>query len=217
MGDFLNLDNKFFQGVGKVVDCIWLSILWLIFSIPVITSGAATTALYYTVNKVVRNGRGYIWQEFWSSFKSNLKQSTLIWFIVTIIYAVLGFDLYVMYQMAKAGDKLGSFYMVFVVLIALVTMWVFYLFPYLARFVNTTKQILKNSAYMAIFNLPWTIVLFVLFLAVVMGLIYMPPIIMVVPAVYTLLKNLILEKIFKKYMSPEDIAAEEERNREYFN
>ena len=29
--------------------------------------------------------------------------------------------------------------------------------------------------------------------------------------------NLILEKIFRKYMSKEDIAAEEERNQEFYN
>ena len=32
-----------------------------------------------------------------------------------------------------------------------------------------------------------------------------------------LLANFILEKIFQKYMSPEDLEAEKERNMEYFN
>ena len=32
-----------------------------------------------------------------------------------------------------------------------------------------------------------------------------------------LLANFILEKIFQKYMSPEDLEAENERNQEFYN
>lgn len=44
-----------------------------------------------------------------------------------------------------------------------------------------------------------------------------PVLVLVVPSCYMLLANLILEKVFRKYMTPEDAAAEEERNREYYN
>ena len=52
MGDFFNVDNKFFQGLGKIIDVICLSAFWFFLCIPIVTAGAATTALYYTVNKV---------------------------------------------------------------------------------------------------------------------------------------------------------------------
>ena len=60
MGDFFNVDNKFFQGLGKIIDVICLSAFWFFLCIPIVTAGAATTALYYTVNKVIRNNRSYI-------------------------------------------------------------------------------------------------------------------------------------------------------------
>ena len=53
MGDFFNVDNKFFQGLGKIIDVICLSAFWFFLCIPIVTAGAATTALYYTVNKVI--------------------------------------------------------------------------------------------------------------------------------------------------------------------
>ena len=81
MGEFLNLDNKFFQTLGKGVDCVCLSLLWLICAIPLafgiymavslkavilllpcivlaVPAGIATTALYYSVNKAIRHSRG---------------------------------------------------------------------------------------------------------------------------------------------------------------
>ena len=43
-----NLDNPVFTALGKVVDCAWLSILWLLCCLPVVTIGVSSTAMYYT-------------------------------------------------------------------------------------------------------------------------------------------------------------------------
>lgn len=217
MGELFNLDNKFFQGINKIVDCICLSFLWVLLCIPVVTAGAATTALYYTVNKVIRNNRSYIWKEFWHAFRTNFKQSTLVWLIVIFIYAIMGIDCYIMFQYAKAGVSYGSLYIVFAVLMLIVTMWANYLFPYMARFENTLKAVLKNCVIMALLNLGKSVVLLVLFLAALVVTYVFFPAIMILPAVYMLLANFILEKVFVKYMTPEDIEAEKERNEEFFN
>ena len=42
-----------------------------------------------------------------------------------------------------------------------------------------------------------------------------PPIILVMPAMYHLFKIKIIEQVFRKYMTPEDLEAEFERNRIY--
>ena len=217
MGELFNLDNKFFQGINKIIDCVCLSFLWVLLCIPVVTAGAATTALYYTVNKVIRNNRSYIWKEFWHAFRTNFKQSTLVWLIVIFIYAIMGIDCYIMFQYAKAGVSYGSLYIVFAVLMLIVTMWANYLFPYMARFENTLKAVLKNCVIMALLNLGKSVVLLVLFLAALVVTYVFFPAIMILPAVYMLLANFILEKVFVKYMTPEDIEAEKERNEEFFN
>ena len=217
MGELFNLDNKFFQGINKIVDCVCLSFLWLLLCIPVVTAGAATTALYYTVNKVIRNNRSYIWKEFWHAFRTNFKQSTLVWLILIFIYAIMGIDCYIMFQYAKAGVSYGSLYIVFAVLMLIVTMWANYLFPYMARFENTLKAVLKNCVIMALLKLGKSVVLLVLFLAALVVTYVFFPAIMILPAVYMLLANFILEKVFVKYMTPEDIEAEKERNEEFFN
>ena len=194
-----------------------MSVLWFVCSIPLFTIGASTTALYYTVNKCLRYDRGYVSSEFFSAFKSNFKQSTIVWLILVVIYAILGFDYYVMKQFAEAGEKIGQLYIIFFVFAVIVSMWAFYVFPYMARFANTTKNVFKVTLYMAISNVHWTIILTVLFIAMCLGIYLFPPVAIVMPALYNLLKNIALEHVFKKFMSPEDIAAEEERNRNFYN
>lgn len=217
MDNIFNLDNKFFQTLGKLVDMICLSVLWLLLCVPVVTAGAATTAMYYTVNKVIRHNRGYMARDFFGAFKSNFKQSTIVWLVALLLYVLMGVDCYIMYQFAQAGEKYGSFYIVFIVLIALVTMWVMYLFPYIARFANTTKNVLKNAFLIALANLIKTILMFVILIAAVVVVFVWPIAIILAPSCFALIQNFILEKIFRKYMTPEDIEAEDERNREYMN
>ena len=217
MDQIFNLDNKFFRGVSKLIDVIWLSILWLICSIPIVTIGAANTALYYAVNKCLRNDRGYVSSEYFHSFKENFKQSTIIWVILMVVYAILGFDFYVMKKFAEMGQEIGKLYICFFVFAVIVSMWGFYIFPYVARFENTIKNTLKNTLYMAISNIHWTICLLVVYIAMWLGLYLMPVSVLAMPAVYHILKNTVLEHIFKKYMAPEDLEAEQERNRNFYN
>lgn len=217
MDQIFNVDNKFFRGISKLIDCVWLSILWFICCIPVVTVGAATTALYYTINKTIKNDRGYATSEFFSAFKSNFKQSTVVWLIFLVIYIWLGFDYYVMRAYAQAGSAIGQIYIVFFVFAAIVTMWGFYVFPYIARFENTTKNVLKNTIFIAIGNIQWTLVLTVIFLASLIFIYLFTPVLLIIPVLYQLCKNIVVERVFKKYMTPEDLALEEERNRNFYN
>ena len=94
MGGFFDVDGKVYRFMEKITNCLIVSILWTIFSLPIITIGASSTALYYTVYKVIRNDTGHIWREFWNAFKNNFKQSTFLWIIFLLIIAFLGVDCY---------------------------------------------------------------------------------------------------------------------------
>jgi len=45
----LNYDNKILSIVNTAVDMLILGIFWFVTSIPLVTIGASTTAVYYTV------------------------------------------------------------------------------------------------------------------------------------------------------------------------
>lgn len=214
---FFNTENVFFRTLAKIWETIYLSFLWILCSIPIVTAGAATTALYYTVNKTVKHERGYVSSEFFSSFRSNFKQSTIIWLILLVVFAILGIDYFAILYYTKNGYDVGAFQTVFLVMAILILMWSFYIFPYMARFENKTKDVLKNTLIIAFSNAPYSIAMFVLFLGACLSIYKLTPIIFVMPVMYNFIKNFIIEKVFKKYMKPEDLELEEERNRVYYN
>ena len=212
-----NYDNPVWRFIGKLGDLIILNILWIVCSIPVFTAGASTTAVYYVTLKLVRDEDDSTIRSFFRSFKSNFKQAALAALILTGVVLFLGLDCYIMYQFAAQGQKSGVLYVVFLVLIVLVVMLAVYLFAYMARFENSLGQSFKNAALIAVANLPWSLLLLVLLAASAFGLWMLPWLMILLPAVYILVANFILERIFRKYMSAEDLEAEQERNQEFFN
>ena len=209
------INNKFLDEINKIVDILWLCLIFFITCIPIITIGAATTSLYYVMLKVIKNDRGYVSSEYFSCFKKNFRQSTVIWLLLLAVYAFLAFDFIIMKSALSMGDIKGYFHYFFLVLMAIITIWSLYFFPYVARFENTTKNLLYNTILISILNLKWTLLLAALF-AFAWVLIYMyPPVGLVMPAMYHLFKIKITERVFKKYMTPEDLEAEAERNRIY--
>ena len=104
MFGLFNYDGPVVQTLNKVADGICLSVLWLISCLPLVTAGAATTALYYSVNKCIRHGEGHIWHEYWHSFLSNFKQATLLWLPLALLYGAIGASCYSCYLMCIAGN-----------------------------------------------------------------------------------------------------------------
>lgn len=221
MASFFNYDNKFVSAFNQIINVFCLSLFFLFSSIPIFTIGASGSALYYTMNKVVRHNRGYIWHEYWSSFRANFKQGTVVGLIFLVFAALMGVDLYVLRIMAAAGSALSQLWIVFVMLLIFELMVWLYVYPNIARFTNTNRAIIKNSMIMAIANLPQTILMLVILAALLAGAYYLPLYLsflnLFIPGVFVWIQNRIMEKILRKYMSEEDIAAEDERNREYLN
>lgn len=68
--------------MGKLADLFFLSIVWAICSIPIVTIGATTSALYYVVLKMVKNHEEYIIRTFFRYMRDNFISSTVIWIVV---------------------------------------------------------------------------------------------------------------------------------------
>ena len=105
MRGLFNINNPVMRFIIKLFDCIVLSVLWAVFSLPIITMGAATTALYYTVYHYLREEEGYLWKYFWNSFKENFKRSTLA---SLALLAMLAFLIYDAPCSDRRGDRMGD-------------------------------------------------------------------------------------------------------------
>ncbi|MBO5371619.1 MAG: YesL family protein [Lachnospiraceae bacterium] len=214
MSNIFSYDNKFFQIIGKLMDCFYISILWVFFSIPIVTIGASATAMYYAVNKVLRGNRSYVWRSFWGAFRSNFKQATIIWLVYMAVGILFGVDIYITHIFLLNGYALGILFYIFIILFIFLILWGVYLFSYTARFENSTKEILKNSGIIAIANLPKTILLFVILVVGVLLGMFVPFVIPLIPAVFTWAMSMVLESVFRKYMSKEDLEREKELDME---
>lgn len=195
--------NKFFEVLGKVTDILYLSILWLVFSLPLITIGASTTALYHSVVKVFLDDRGYITKEFWSAFKSNFKQSTIVWLLVLLISGVVVIDFLILKNLIS--DTLYNVLLVVLIYVLInLIMFINCLFPSIARFNTTLKQLYMNSFVIIMANLPWNLLVLLMFAATVLIVWFVPITIVFMPAVYMIGASKIFEHIFKKYYKTEE-------------
>lgn len=202
-------ENKFFRIAGKVVDVFFASVLWLLFSIPIITMNTASVALYYTVHKSIHGDRGYIWQNFWGAFQSNFKQTTKIWLVMLATIAFLFADYRITYLAVQHGMPFQFFCYVFLFLMLFWAAWYIVQSAYSARFENSMKDTMKNAAVISLVNLHWSLLLLVLSLVVLLAIYLVPPAILLLPAGFAYVCEMILERIFRKYMSPEDLKKEE--------
>ena len=67
-------DSGIMRVLSKICDIVCLNVLWLVCSLPIITIGASTTALYTVMLKLVKNEEGYIFKGFLHAFKLNLSK-----------------------------------------------------------------------------------------------------------------------------------------------
>ena len=86
MKQLFDLNNPVMRFIIKLFDCMLLSVLWVVFSLPVFTMGAASTALYSAVYHHIRREEDYLWHSFYSAFRENFKRSTLAW--LPMLFAV---------------------------------------------------------------------------------------------------------------------------------
>lgn len=147
MSGLLNPDNPVMQFITKIVYSVYLNILWFICCIPVVTAGAATTALYYVTLKMAKNEEGGITKSFFRAFKENFKQSTIVWLILLALGIVLGVDGYVLWHMRFENAFWTVITAIFLVAVAAYLIVVMYIFPLMARFDNTIFAMFKNSLF----------------------------------------------------------------------
>lgn len=143
MSGFFNLENCFFKFMTKIADLIILNFLWLVFSLPIITIGASTTALYYVTLKMTDNTEGYIFTNFVKSFKSNFKQATIAWLIFLFGFIILFID----FRYWVSFKSQLSYLIVIITTTILIIYFLVFLvyFPLLARFDNSLTLTLKNA------------------------------------------------------------------------
>lgn len=204
MRGIFSVDSPVMRALIKFFDCICVSILWLLFSLPIVTMGAASAALYTTVYKYLRRDEGHLWDTFWTAFKGNLRRSTLVWLAALAVLALLTVDALVFRTLKLAGSPLGGAYWVVLALICAAATWTAYLSAYAARFSGGAKDVLRFAFILMTAHPIKALEVFLPILAGAVLLLTGLQWIVIVPAAVCWVNSVVLEKVFLLHMRPED-------------
>ena len=225
-----NKKNKkvaaFFSEDSPVTKMLWstgeiviLSLLWFFTSVPIITIGTSTSALYYAVVKSLRCKRGTAVKEYFRAWKQNLFRGCIltVFLLLCIILLyncreILGFS--VQEQIAaqtitaETGESaLGLYVICGLAMIGVVILFI-YAFPVLSRFDLPCMKILFIAFVMAVRYFYFTILLVLMLLALAVLALKIPAAMMFVPGVWALIGSRMIEKGMKKFL-PEPAEDED--------
>lgn len=199
--NIFGFDGSFINICDKIFDVMALGFLWILCSLPIVTIGASTSALYYAMVKCVKKGDGYIAREFFRSFRLNLMSGCFIWILV--VAATFAMHLNIGILMKETDGYVGLF---FICVYALTSVFILavscYVFPALARFDMSSGWLIKLAMYMTVRYFGTTLAL-LLILFCTGAIIWRFPILMIfAPGPVIFLMSEFLERVLKN-MSPE--------------
>ncbi len=155
--NFFSPDSKFTQLMTSLGEMMLLNLCWIIASLPLITIGAANTAMYTVMGRRLREeGSGTI-VPFFKAWWSNLKMGTAFWAAQVFVTVSLGLTLFLPLP--------GILKVIAAVLLVLVTLLFSVVYPQIARFRNRWFAHLRNAVILLFLQLGWMVLHLLLLLA----------------------------------------------------
>lgn len=214
MGSLFNQERLLWRWLANLADVMVLSALWFATSLPFITLGASTTALYDAVSHCLRKGESGPWRRFFRTFLAELVTSGIVTVVFGLLLVLLYQGLGLLWRAQVAGVS-GAPVMLAVYGVALLipTGMFLWMWPLLSRFTFTPLALVKTALQFTLAHLPETVVLVVvtLFSALVTAWLLLP--MLFLPCLTALMWTLPVERAFRRFMpeeEPEDDPFEEE-------
>lgn len=196
--NILGFDGDLIQVFDKIFDILVLGLLWILSSIPVITIGASSTALYYAMVKCVKNHDGYVSKEFFKSFKNNFVSATILWMIIVGVSFILHLNIGIL--MEKTSGYFGLFFICFYAVASLyVILAVCYMFPALSRFDMGLGWFIKLSLYMVVKYFGTTVALLLILVCATILIFKIPMLMFFLPGPVAFVMSDFLERVLKKH------------------
>lgn len=152
---FFDMNNPVMRTLSMIADVVVLNLLTLLCSLPVITAGAAFTALNDACIRLVRNEDGELVRDYFRAFKANFKNATLLWLLFLAAAVILYFDyLAALAYVPQLRAGIAAIAMIVLVI-------AFYAFALLARYENSLWTTLQNAVKLAVGFFPRTLVMLV--------------------------------------------------------
>ena len=140
---FLSNDSSFGRLMTRLGVMIGANLMFVLFSFPLVTLGAAWAALDFVMLKTLRgDGEVNPFVQFWIGFRDNFRQATLVWLAALLIAALAVVD--VRFLLHMGGGMVNFRYAIYAVLLLLLIELI-YLFPLMAAFSNKLSVLLRGA------------------------------------------------------------------------
>ena len=144
-----NQNTKIFKPMTpeKSGQFMLLGLLWLLFCIPVITIGAATSSVFYVALKILNNDEDVnVWKSFIKGIKENFLQGFLMLLLSIITVGAAGAYIWWVLERSSQGILLVclAIGISFVVIVLNI-----FAYPLIGRYKNTFANILRNAVALA--------------------------------------------------------------------
>ncbi|HIZ07442.1 MAG TPA: DUF624 domain-containing protein [Candidatus Eubacterium avistercoris] len=158
--NLFNEDNIVNIALNKVGDIIVCNLLFVLCSIPLVTIGPSMTALYHCMLRSVKGNLNGAAKTFFRSFKENFFQSLAAWLLFLFLLFILLLNIRFL-SSQNTGVSQPLLYLSEGAAVLLVIGGL-YIFPVIAAFSNTLKNLVKNSYIFAFMHFPSTLLLAVI-------------------------------------------------------
>ena len=158
----LNEDNKVTAALSRITDLVFLQLLFLLTSIPIVTIGAGLSAMFTVCRKLRLDTISEIGSTYFHAFAEGWKKSTVAW----LLFLLVGVMLYVDFNFYADRGALGAAARVLAFLIGAVAYLCFvYLFPMLAWLENRLLPQMKNALILSLIHAGTTALVTLLYAA----------------------------------------------------
>lgn len=205
MRNLFDINGPVIRTITLIFDLFLLGALWLIFSLPLLTMGAASSAVYAVVYRYIRRENGYLWRTFWDSYKDNVLHRIPAWIAALLVLFVLTIDVLVFRTRLITGQSFGAVYYITLLLFLIACIWIVYLTAYMAMFNGTVTECLRLS-FMMVYLHPISAA-YVGGVLLVGALIFtsIPGLLLLFPGTIAWAASYTLEKVFTQHMSADDV------------
>jgi len=157
--NLLSYNSPIMRFLERVFDLVVLNLMTLVLCIPLVTAGAAMTALYKTLFDI-RQQKGRTIIGFWQTFRAEFRPALPLGLLAIVTLAAYGGYLYLLYPQLSAERAWA-----WIIVAAVGALFFFpmtFVFPLFAKFENTVKKTIVNAFYMSIRHIPVTILMLVM-------------------------------------------------------
>lgn len=143
--------SPLYRFFNRIADLICVSLLTLLFSIPLITVFAAITAAHNVIQDMVFGTESTIVKKYWDSFRESFKHATITGFILLVSVAIALCN-FAWFPSQFTGILVVTLRVLFgILLVAILTLGSSIL-PLIARYKNPICQHFKNAAILCIYS-----------------------------------------------------------------